>query len=47
MNLKKTTVASRKHVAVPKTVQEKYDKLKIKNSKIESLKKAFDLEVAL
>lgn len=44
---KKVTTVRRKFIGVPKTNQEKFDKMKIKNHAIERLRDIFDLEIAL
>lgn len=36
-----------KNVGVPKTAQEKYDKLKKKNPAIDKLREVFDLDISL
>lgn len=47
MSHKKATAASPKNIGVPKTVQEKYDKLKVKNPALEKLVEVFGLELGL
>lgn len=47
MSSKQVTAAKPKNIAVPKTVTEKYDKLKAKNPALEKLVEAFDLEIEL
>lgn len=47
MKLKKIGATSRKPIAVPKTNQEKYDKMLLKNKHLELLKAKFNLEVVL
>ena len=47
MSHKKITSASLKKIGVPKTVREKYDKLKTKNKNIDLLRDTFSLEIGL
>lgn len=43
----KITSVDTRNIAKPKTVLEKYNKLKLKNKNIDQLTKAFDLEILL
>tara|TARA_R110000796_G_scaffold74629_3_gene167807 strand:+ start:1612 stop:1755 length:144 start_codon:yes stop_codon:yes gene_type:complete len=47
MSINKLTAAEPKRVGVPKTVQEKYDRLAQKNPAIDKLREAFGLEIIL
>jgi hypothetical protein len=47
MKLLTTGTARRKSIAVPKTNQEKYDKMLLKNKALDLLKDKFNLEITL
>jgi hypothetical protein len=44
---RKLTAAESKRVAIPRTVQEKFDRMKAKNAELEKLRDAFDLDISL